>query len=205
MDIDPRVLPDSQNEEELQEPQKTPEGAAEPKSEEENLNVDDLKRKAEVSSQNYERAKKAELRVKELEKLIESKSSEEPEYLTDDEVTRKDVSEIKKELASFKENQTLERLGNLYPAIKEKSDEFEEFKMEYPGIALDKVAKIFVAEKGYVEQLKPRLGLEKPTGGFKSQIKSGFSHDEIKRLRETQPRRYEQMLRSGKINPDDIS
>ena len=49
-----------------------------------------------------------------------------------------------------------------------------------------------------------RMGLEKTTGGNKLPISSGHTIDDIKRLREEQPRKYAQMLREGKIKPDDI-
>lgn len=115
------------------------------------------------------------------------------------------ISTLEAKLADMENKQAIERLLTQYPVIKDKMDEFNEFRNEYPNLDPEKIAKIFLVEKGYTEQLKPRIGLEKPTSGSKSHQKSGFSGDEIKRLRETQPRRYQQMLRNGKINPDLIT
>lgn len=198
--IDPRMLPPKEEVEETTQTQAKVEDLPLPDLELETLKAKNFELKEKLAQTTEQ---KKHWREK-YERDIVPKSSEELELLTDDEVTRKEIGLLKQELASFKENQQLAKVADLYPAIKEKSDEFNEFRAEYPGIALDKVAKIFVAEKGYGEQLKPRIGLEKPTGGSKANLKSGFSQDEVKRLRETQPRRYEQMLRSGKLNPTDI-
>lgn len=218
MDIDQRELPDSQNGEEVQIPPKESDtvydsrqtvydgrqGGASP----ETANIEELKSRAGVSSQNFERAKKAEEKVKELQKLLEEKKSFETDnsddYSDEGKALKEEINQLKGKLYSFEESLSLEKVGNIYPAIRDKREEFDEFRTEYPNIDIDKVAKIFIAEKGYVDQLKPRIGLEKPTGGQKGNMKSGISNDDVKRLRETNPRRYEQMLRSGKLNPQDI-
>lgn len=137
-------------------------------------------------------------------------NNQKPPVIDDDSMSdegrslKANIASLEAKLASMETVQTIDKLAVQYPAIKDKQDEFEEFRSEYPGLALEKVAKIFVMEKGYNEQINPKIGLEKATSGAKSQQKQGLSMDEVKRLRESQPRRYQQMLKDGRINPDNI-
>lgn len=210
MDIDPRVLPDSSNEEQEQEPVKTPEAEVVPaESTEDQLDIEDLKRKAEVSSQNFERAKKAELEVKELRNQLASKSSEQlDEDLLSDEgkLLKSEISVLRETISKFEKEKEEQAIYSEYPELKDKKDEFTEFSNDpdNAGIKKEKLAKLFLLEKGLLDSKPQRKGLEKPTGGSKASHKSGISQDEIKRLRENQPRRYQQMIQNGKINPDDI-
>lgn len=206
MDIDPRAMPAPEATEDLTKEILAPKATDETVKNEAPVVNENLNTELELlKTKNLELQKQKEHWREKYERDITiPKPSEEPEYLTDDEVTRKELLELKRKFASLEDSQALEKLSILYPAIKDKADEFNEFKADYPGVAMDKIAKIFVSEKGYTEQLNQKKGLEKPTSGSKSQHKSGMSQDEVKRLREDQPRRYQQMLRSGKLNPDDI-
>lgn len=173
---------------------------------EETQDLTDLKKRAEVSSQNFERAKKAESKVKELEiELEEAKVSEEDdgEEYWDDKIEKK-VKSLETELASFKETQTLQVLLSKYPALRDKQVEFDEFRNEYPQLELEKVAKVFLVENNLINANTERKGLEKATSGEKGAVKKGMSEEDVKRLRETQPRKYEKMLRDGRLNPDEI-
>lgn len=207
MDIDPRVLPDSSNEEEVQEPIKTPEAEAPALSAEEDL--EDLKRKAEVSSQNFERAKKAELEVKELRRKLESLPSEQLDddlFSDEGKLLRSEISVLRETVSKFEKEKEEQAIYSQFPELKDKQDEFIEFSNDPDniGIKKEKLAKLFMLEKGLLDSKPQRKGLEKPTGGSKANHKSGITQDEIKRLRENQPRRYQQMIQNGKINPDDI-
>ena len=153
--------------------------------------LDDLKHKADVSSQNYERAKKAENRVKELETLedINLTIGDGDESITT--LTQK-VSDMGKKLA---ENE----VKKLYPQLEEVWQEFELFKDEdeNKGMSLKTAAKAFVIEKGLSGTT--RKGLEKPTGGPRVPVSSGMSTEEIKKLRETDYRKYVEMLNKEQI------
>lgn len=177
---------------EVPEPQTTPEGSA-PTAEEVTLaraELDDLKHKAEVSSQNFERAKKAELRVKELEEL-----QVETPFEPDD----NDISSLKAELADIKNRQQKSEVLESYPKLKELWSDFEEFRSnsDNKGMNMRTAAKAFLVEK---ELLEPqRKGLEKPTGGPRVPLSSGMSVEDVKHLRETDFKKYLEMTQKGLI------
>lgn len=115
------------------------------------------------------------------------------------------IATLERTLNTFQEKATLSSVFNQYPALKDKQAEFDEFRSEYPGMALDKLAKVFVLEHGLVTPPAPkRIGLEKPTGGAKAPTKQGMSIEDVARIRTTQPRLYQKMLRDGRINPDTL-
>lgn len=162
--------------------------------------VAELKRNAEVSSQNYERAKKAEQKAKEYEARIKELEALETtdEFDTDDDAVRKEVRELNKKLAAIEEKAQMETVLSQHPNIKEFAQEFDEFKEEYQGFPLDKVAKLFIAEKGINETTK-RKGLEKAGGGTRTPSPDKMTSDDVKRLRETNFREYKKLLQSGKL------
>lgn len=97
-----------ENKPEEQEPHQNPDGEPEPQDGEENEEgltpeeVADLRKKADVSSQNFERAKKAEEKAKQLEKELAEKK-EAPGLSTTDlyalveaKVPKEDVAEVQK-------------------------------------------------------------------------------------------------------------
>ena len=108
-----------------------------------------------------------------------------------------------KNLESKVENLTYEsskkdlQLSN--PLFKEKWDEFEAFREdpENKGMNLRTAAKAFLVEQGVFEA--PRKGLEKTTGGPRQPISSGMTSEEITTLRTTNFKRYQQLLKEGKI------
>lgn len=199
-----------ENQFEDQELQQNPEGEGTPKTptltEEE---IAELKRRAEVSSQNFERAKKAELELKEL-KL---QSQQKPAPFTDDDFSdegralKAEIASLKEDLSSFKKSKEEEAIYTKYPQLKEKSSDFKEYleDPENKGISTDRLAKLFMVENSMIDTDTPkRKGLERPTSGAKETIKKGFTEEDVKHLRDTQPRKYEQMLRNGQLNPDNI-
>jgi len=114
------------------------------------------------------------------------------------------IANLEKTLSSFQEKTTLSNVYATYPALKDKQDEFNEFRAEYPTMALDKLARVFVIEHGLSAPAPKRLGVEKPTGGAKAPTKQGMSIEDVARIRTTQPKLYQKMLKEGKINPDTI-
>lgn len=196
-----------ENDLELMDTHKSPEAVVA----EETINVEELKRRAEVSSQNFERAKKAENELKELRaKLLDKPNTpvEIPEEAMSDEgkALKEKISALERTLNTFQEKASLSTVFSQYPALKDKQAEFEEFRSEYPGMALDKLAKVFVIENGLATPPAPkRVGLEKPTGGPKNTPKpQGMSIEDVQRIRTSQPKLYQKMLKDGRINPDSI-
>src|SRR3990167_450168 len=173
------------------EPQNPPEGSTPTVEEVVTLSkkeLDDLTHRAEVSSQNFERAKKAEDRVKDLENLnIEVPSGSEEEF-----VRKSEFDEVKQKL-------NRQEVIELHPQLKELWSDFEMFRSdpENKGMNMRTAAKSFLVEKGLLEP--QRKGLEKPTGGPRIPISTGMTTEEIKNLRETNFKKYEEMLMKGQI------
>jgi|SRR3990170_7928333 len=186
-----------ENQLEVLETQNNPEVTA--PTAEEDLSVeqmDDLKYKAAISSQNFERAKKAENEVKELRAQLEE--------LTNNEVPPDDILDegtIKLKAKIFEIEKKLEKnevLG-VYPELKDLWDDFETFRDEpdNAGLHLKTAAKAFLVEKGILEP--KRKGLEKPTGGRQVPTSPEMNNEELKKLRETDFRKYREMLKKGQI------
>lgn len=181
-----------QHKEEL-EPQKTPEGAGTPETPEETVTLsktelEELKHRAEVSSQNFERAKKAENEAKELRDQIQEEAPPDAEEYVK-----------KSELQEIKEKLNKSEVLVSHPLLKETWSEFEEFRShpDNRGMNIRTAAKAFYVEKGLLDP--QRKGLEKPTGGPKTPLASGMSAEDVKRLRESNYRKYQEMLKKGQI------
>ena len=161
--------------------------------------IDDLKHKAEVSSQNFERAKKAEAKLKELEEYkLEVKPSDEV-FSDEGKVLDRKYQSLEQKFAQMEEERNLERLFNQYPLLKEKADEFKEYRSaEHPRAKIESVAKLYLAENGLLES-KTRVGLEQSTGGDRVPVASGMTSDEVKNLRTNNPRKYREMLKNDQI------
>lgn len=140
------------------------------------------------------RAEKAEQEAKELQSRLTSNS-----VLLEEGTDDKESSRIKNELAEIKAKLAKTEVQETYPILKESWKDFEEFREleENNGMNLRTAAKAFLVEKGMLEPT--RKGLEKPTGGTKTPTSSGMSSDEIKHLRETNYRKYTDMLMKGQI------
>jgi hypothetical protein len=180
------------------EPQKNPEGGV-PQTPTVTLSqteIDDLQRRADASSQNYERLKKleTELEIAKAEKeLLESNYGSPEQTGTVDAELRTKVSELESKW------QKQEVIGR-HPELKEMWNELEEFRNnpDNKGMNLNTAAKAFMIEKGLTET--PRQGLEKTTGGPRTPVQSGMTTEEAANLRTTNFKLYSEKLRKGQIN-----
>lgn len=164
-----------------------------PKSE-----FEDLKHRADVSSQNFERAKKGEQKVEELQAEIESLKTQVPSDFRDER-----VGELQAEIAQIRAKQAKSDLVEKYPVLKGEWDAFEAFRNEpdNKGMNINTAAKAFLTEKGLLGSPQPRAGLERPTGGQPAPVQTGkMSAEEAKKLRESDPKKYRDMLKKGLIN-----
>jgi hypothetical protein len=181
------------NETVVPEPQNTPEVTA-PKVEDVSISkaeLEDIRHRAEVSSQNYERAKKAEARIRELETnnvLLEEEGPANGETVR----LRGEIGEIKAKLAK---TEVLEA----HPELKDKWNDFEKFREsdDNKGMNMKTAAKAFLVEKGLLDP--QRKGLERTTGGSKAPQSIGMTSEEVKKLRESDFRKYRDMLIKGQI------
>ena len=148
-----------------------------------------------------EKRRQAEERQKTMEEeLLTLKSS-----LPSDEVFSDEGKAILKRLeaqeqrfAQLEEEKNLEKLYNQYPVLRESADKFLEYRQqEHSRAKLESVAKLFLSENGLLEPT--RKGLEKPTGGIREPVPQGMTQEDIKKLRETDYRKYTDMIKKGLI------
>ena len=119
-------------------------------------------------------------------------------YSDEGRVLKTQISTLEEKISRIEEEKNLEKLYNQYPLLREKSAEFSEFRMtEHPRAKIESVAKLYLVENGLLEP--KRVGLEKPTGGTKTPPTSGMAVEDIKRLRETNFKKYQDMILKGQI------
>jgi hypothetical protein len=102
----------------------------------------------------------------------------------------------------LQENLQLNELFAKYPVLKEKSEEFKEFRQsEHPRANLESVAKIYLVENGLLDV--QRKGLEKTTGGPRVPATSGMSAEDVADLRKNNYKLYQEKLMRGEIKIND--
>lgn len=182
-------MEEKQNEE--KEPQKNPAEGNQLTAQE----IDDLKHKAEVSSQNYERLKKEEEKNAVLSQQVEALTTTAPLIETE---TKPD-DEVKKKLEAIEKRQLKSELIETQPILKEVWNEFEEYHNlpENQGMPLQTAAKAFVIDKNLGQ--KPRVGLEEATGGDKTPPNPTLQTEELKNLRENDYDTYRKKVKAGEI------
>lgn len=148
-----------------------------------------------------ERRARKELERK-LKEISEPKVQDDEVFSDEGKALKRNIGELEAEIRTLKESKELEVLYQTYPELKSAPD-FDEFRSDYSGITLDKVARLYLSEKGLLGGQPERKGLEKPSGGSKTPPAS-ITQDDLKRLRENEPRRYIKLIREGKINPDEV-
>lgn len=167
--------------------------------------ISDLKHRAEVSSQNYEIRKKIEkeneaLKEK-LEQLETQLDSSDPDILEERRLV-KEIESLKETVANLKAKNELsevEAVYGKYPVLREKLQEFDEFKENNRGMSLEVAAKAFLIENDLLETPKKK-GLEPARGGVKTAPSSSkMSVEDVRRLRETNYREYKRLNDEGKI------
>ncbi len=109
------------------------------------------------------------------------------------------INSLRDEIVSLKNDSAERELKASNPIFKEKWQEFEEFRQlsENKGMNLRTAAKAFLVENGLLEPT--RKGLERTTGGKGTPSASGMTMEEIKHLRETNFRKYQEMVKKGQI------
>lgn len=160
--------------------------------------IDDLKRRAEVSSQNFERAKRAEAEKKALQEEIDL--LKQTSYVDETDVS-KQLSELRQKLDRIEEEKEINLILQKYPVIADKRQEFDEFRMGYPGGKIDSIAKLFLAENELLDATPKRKGLEKAGTGKRTPPDSGkMSAEDAQRLRTNNYKEYKKLLLAGKID-----
>lgn len=148
-----------------------------------------------LKSLREEREKRRQLE----EELNKTKSAAAPdmEYSDEGRNILEKVGSLEAEISNFKKEAEKKDVIIASPVLKDKWEEFEEFLKDNQGMSMKTAAKAFLVENGLFDS--PRKGLEKPTGGEKIPSKTGMTHDEVKTLRETNYKKYVDMLQKGQI------
>lgn len=157
--------------------------------------IDDLKHRAEVSSQNFERLKKAQEEREKLEAELEQLRANTGSSVFGDER----VGKLETELSELKVKLNKADVIEAYPILKDMWSELEEFRNQpdNKGMNLKTAAKAFLVEKELFEP--QRKGLERPTSGPRTPLTTGMTAEEVQHLRSTDFKKYSDMLRKGQI------
>jgi hypothetical protein len=148
--------------------------------------------------------KEAERRAREAEEALAQRATPAEDIYSDEgKMLKNQIGALNSKLEDLQKERDLEKLYAEFPVLKEKSGEFDEFAKDYPRHKLDNVAKIFLVERGLLEEVTTRKGLEKPTAGPK-EAPSGTSSEDVATLRRTNYKKYLELLQTGKLNPSDI-
>jgi len=159
-----------------------------------NLLLDSLKKEREI--RRLQEDKIAQLQ-EELSQLTPSAHSEEV-YSDEGKALLKEISDLKKDLSGLKSESSKKDVIITNPILKDKWEDFEDFRNnpENKGMNMRTAAKAFLIENGLYDV--PRKGLEKPTGGNKAPS-SGMTSEDVKTLRETNFKKYQELLRKGQL------
>ena len=146
-----------------------------------------------------ERSKRKELEAQ----IANAAPSEEPEVYSDEgKILRDELKGLNDKLRSIERKESRREAEAQFPILKERSQDFDEFLEddENKKLSLGKAAKLFLAEQNLLAPEPPkRDGVEKPSGGGQTQPEPKYSPDEIKDLMKNNWRKYESLLREGKI------
>lgn len=111
---------------------------------------------------------------------------------------KKEISSLNEKIQLIEEEKSLEKLYSQYPLLREKADEFKQYRQdEHPRAKIESVAKLFLSENDLLES--PRKGLEQPTGGIRTPFTSGMTADDVANLRKNNFREYQRLIKEGKL------
>ena len=146
-----------------------------------------------------EEREKRQLLEEELTRLKDSSALSEEVFSDEGKVLEKKISALGSELSELRQESAKKDVLIAHPELKEKWEEFEEFRSQSDnkGMNLRTAAKAYLVENGLLEPV--RKGLEKPTGGPRVPMTSGMTAEDVKTLRETNFKKYQEMLLKGQI------
>ena len=128
--------------------------------------------------------------------------SEEEIFSDEGKVLKNQVDSLQQRINQMEEEKALASLHAQYPVLKDKAEEFNTFKADYPRHKIENVAKLFLVEQGLMST--ERKGLEPAGGGTRQVPQAKLSIEDVARLRNESPRKYQQMVLDGRIRPEDI-
>lgn len=145
-----------------------------------------------------DKRKVLEDKIEELQNL-QNNSSGEDVYSDEGIALQKRIDSLQEDLRKERESREIEKLQEQYPALRDKSADFDQYRLDYPRHKLANVAKLFLAENNLLEPEPVRKGLEQATGGDKTPKPTGMTVQEAKDLRERNFEEYRKRLLAGEL------
>lgn len=126
-------------------------------------------------------------------------------YSDEGKLILKQMQERDAKIAALEEREKMRETFAAFPDLRGKEADFTDFRKDYPNVNIERVAKLFLSESGITPQKAQPKGLESTSGGAKTtETSTGFTAEEIDRIRTTQPRLFIKLVREGKIDGDNI-
>lgn len=153
-----------------------------------------------LSSLKEVRSENKELKSK-LAELESRATPPEGAFSEEGKLLEQQIVSLRARLEQKEEAERLLAIENKYPALRDKSEEFELFRSlpENAGLKIETAAKAFVLENNLLETPTSRRGLEKETGGVRAPQKQGRTPEEVDELMRTNFRQYSKELRAGTL------
>lgn len=147
-----------------------------------------------LKSLQTERQKRQDLEFK-LQELTASTS----EVISDEgRALLKQIEILNQKISSRDENDQLTNLQSKYAPLIDKSAEFEQYRIDNPGMRLETAAKAFLIDNDLLQTEQPRKGLERTTStGGRTAPTQGWTLDKMDELRVSNYRKYAELLKSG--------
>ncbi len=109
------------------------------------------------------------------------------------------IAALEAEVRATRQEREMASITAKFPAIQDKSEEFEQFKLDNPGMRLETAAKAFLVENDLLEPAQPRKGLERSTGGGRAPVSTGMSPEDIDDLRVNNYNEYARRIKAGTL------
>ena len=135
-------------------------------------------------------------------KSTEPEPSEDLDVFSDEgKALKGDIKALNEKLRTVERREARREAETEFPFLKDKKEEFDAFleDEENSRISIKRAAKLFAAENDLLNPEPVRKGLEQPTGGGQSAPETKLSTEEAEEIRKTDYRRYEKLIKEGKI------
>lgn len=131
--------------------------------------------------------------------LLETSSESSDVFSDEGKALQGEIKTLRTSLDELKHDNAKKDILIANPIMKDKWAEFETFRSdpENQGMNLRTATKAFLLDQGLLDP--ERKGLEKTTGGSRIPTNQGISNEDKKLLRETNFRKYTEMLERGEI------
>lgn len=110
------------------------------------------------------------------------------------------IDTLSDQIERLKDQNAVKDLVIEFPALKEKTAEFEEFRKKYPGVDLKDIAELYLTRSGLLSQAKKPKGVEPASGGTHQPPQKRWTPEAVTQLMQTNFREYKRLLQSGAFN-----